>query len=154
MKLASRHDVEAPIDEVFAELVNFDQWERAAMRRGADVTRTDTLKAPGAGMTWLSKFRYRGKDRAVTLRIDRISVPSRIEVTMMSSLIDAGLTIDLVELSVRRTRLQTGLEVKPKTLAAKLYVQSLKLAKARVERNYQRRLSQFVLDLQDRVRRT
>ena len=52
MKLSSRYDVEAPITQVFAELVNIDQWERAAMRRGADITRTDTVKASGPGVVW------------------------------------------------------------------------------------------------------
>jgi uncharacterized protein YndB with AHSA1/START domain len=153
MKLASRHDVEAPIGQVFAELTNFDQWERAAMRRGADVTRTDTLKAPGPGMTWLSKFRHHSRDRTATLRIDRMETPSRIEMTAMSSLVDADITFELVELSVRRTRLHLSLEMRPKTLASKLYVQSLKLAKGRVERNFQGRVAQFVLELEDRIRR-
>lgn len=153
MKLASRYDVEAPIDRVFAELMNIDQWERGAMRRGADVTRTDTLKAPGPGMTWVSNFRYRGKDRTATLRIARLEPPTKVELAVMSSLVDAGIVIDLVELSLRRTRCQVYLELRPKTLAAKLYVQSLKLAKGRVERNFQARTSQFVLELEDRIRR-
>ncbi len=153
MKLASRYDVETPIDRVFQELVNIDQWERAAMRRGADVTRTDRLTAPGPGMTWVSKFRYHGKDRTATLRIDRLDAPSRLDLAAMSAMADARIVIDLVELSVKRTRLQIQVEVKPKTLAAKFYVQSLKLARTRVERKFQSRVSHFVLELEDRIRR-
>ena len=153
MKLKSRYDVEAPIDAVCAELVNFDQWERAAMRRGADVGRTDKLPAPGPGMTWFARFRYRGRDREATLRIDRLETPTDIAFAVLSPLADAGIFIEMLELSTRRTRLSMGIDIRPKTLAAKLYVQSLRLAKARVERKFQGRVSQFVLELEDRIRR-
>ena len=157
MKLSSRYDVEAPIAQVFAELVNIDQWERSAMRRGADITRTDGLNFadPGlaTGMTWDARFRYRAKDRSAVVRIDRVDTPSKLDLTALSSLVDAGVSIDLMELSLRRTRLILGLELRPKTLGAKLYVQSLRLAKARVDRNFQTRVSQFVLELEDRIRK-
>ena len=156
MKLSSRYDVEAPITQVFAELVNIDQWERAAMRRGADITRTDTVKASGpgvaVGMTWAARFRYRGKDRSAVVRIDRRDEPSKLDLTAISALVDAGVTIDLMELSLRRTRLTLGLDLRPKTLTSKLYVQSLRLAKARVDRTFQTRVSQLVLALEDRIK--
>ena len=34
MKLVAKYDVEAPVDFVFAQLADFEGWERAAMRRG------------------------------------------------------------------------------------------------------------------------
>ena len=157
MKLSSRYDVEAPMAEVFAELVNMDHWERAAMRRGADVARMDQVKTTGTdvaqGMTWLAKFRYRGKDRTAQIRIDRQDPPASLHLTATSALVDAVLLIDLMDLSLRRTRLTLGLELRPKTLASKIYVQSLRLAKARVERSFQTRISQFVVDLESRIRK-
>jgi hypothetical protein len=159
MRLSSRYDVEAPMDRVFAELVNIDQWERAAMRRGADVTRTDRLTMTGMAegmaeaMTWAAKFRYRGKDRNAVLRIDRLEAPVKLGLALTSSLVDAGLAFDLMELSLRRTRLTLTLDLRPKTLAARLYVQSLRLAKGRVDKAFQTRVSQFVLELEDRIRK-
>ena len=157
MKLSSRYDVEAPVTQVFAELVNMDQWERAAMRRGADITRTDTVKASGpgvaVGMTWAARFRYRGKDRSAVVRIDRRDEPSKLDLTALSALVDAGVTIELMELSLRRTRLILALDLRPKTLASKLYVQSLRLAKARVDRSFQARVSKLVLELEDRIKK-
>lgn len=153
MRLSSRNDIEAPIDAVFAALTDFDQWERAAMRRGADVSRTDTLRQPGAGMTWLARFRFRAKDRSATVRLALVEAPARIEVAIMSALVDIGATMDLVRLSTARTRLQVHLDLKPKTLAARLYIQSLKLARGRVERNFQARADQLVLALGDRIGR-
>ena len=157
MKLSSRYDVEAPMDQVFADLANIDQWERAAMRRGADVTRTDRLKSTGpevaTGMTWSARFRYRGKDRQAEVHVGQVEAPSRLALTATSALVDVGVSIDLMELSLRRTRMTLALELRPKTLASKLYVQSLRLAKGRVDKTFQTRVSQFVLDLEDRIRK-
>jgi len=51
LKLAAKYDVEAPVEFVFAQLIDFEGWERAAMRRGADVSRTDKLTKAGPGMS-------------------------------------------------------------------------------------------------------
>lgn len=153
MKLATRYDIEAPIERVFAELLNIDHWERSAMRRGADVARTDTLASPGPGMTWVTKFRYRNRDRSATLRIDRLEAPTKLDMSAVSSLVDLTIAFDLLALSVRRTRLHLAVEMKPKTLASKLYLQSLRLAKSRVDREFQTRVGKFVLEIEDRITR-
>lgn len=153
MKLATRYDIEAPIERVFAELLNIDHWERSAMRRGADVARTDTLAQPGPGMTWVTKFRYRNRDRSATLRIDTLEAPTKLELSAVSALVDLTIAFDLLALSVRRTRLHLAVEMKPKTLASKLYLQSLRLAKSRVDREFQARVGKFVLEIEDRITR-
>ncbi|EKD59823.1 MAG: hypothetical protein ACD_54C01115G0002, partial [uncultured bacterium] len=43
MRFATKQDIEAPIADVFRLLSDFESWERAAMRRGAEVARTDKL---------------------------------------------------------------------------------------------------------------
>ena len=50
MKFSTREDVEVPIDQTFGIICDFDAYERSAMRRGAEVLRTDNLSRPGVGM--------------------------------------------------------------------------------------------------------
>ena len=67
MQFSTKEDIEAPIAEVFDMLYEFESFERAAMRRGAEVRRVDDLAAPGVGMMWQAVFDLRGKRREVEL---------------------------------------------------------------------------------------
>ncbi len=63
MKFKSKEDLDAPIEKVFELLADFERHERSALRRGIEVSRVDSLKAPGVGARWDAQFRFRGKPR-------------------------------------------------------------------------------------------
>jgi hypothetical protein len=153
MKLMVKQDVEAPVAFVYKVLTDYDGWERSAMRRGADVNRTDKLRQPGPGMTWIAKFFYRGKDRTVTIRVDAMDGPGHLAIAMFSPVVEASCKMDLLELAAKRTRMHVEMDTKPKTFGAKLYFQSLKLAKARVERNVQKRFMTLAAEIEERFQR-
>ena len=136
MKFSTREDVEVPIDVVFTALSDFDGFERRAMRRGAEVERTDNLDAPGVGMSWKIGFKYRGRERTLKPKLTRFDPQSAMEVVSTSGGIEVVLIVDLVELSPARTRMAVGLEVKPNSLSARLLVQSMKLAKSNLTKRF------------------
>ena len=159
MKLAAKYDIAAPAAFVFAQLADFAGWERAAMRHGADVMRTDTQQTVGPGMTWDTQFRYRNKDRRLTIRLDAISPISSLApgssmaLTGKSAPVDGMLHIDVLDLAAKRCRIELRLEVRPKTIAARIYVQSLRLVRSRVERGFAQRVAQLAAEIEDRFRR-
>jgi len=153
MKLTTRQDIEAPVAFVYKVLTDFDGWERSAMRRGADVNRTDKLRQPGPGMTWIAKFFYRGKDRTVTVRVDAMDPPVHLSTALFSPVVEGTCKLDLMEMAAKRTRMHLVMDIKPKTFGARLYFQSLKLAKARVERSLQKRTASLAAEIEDRYRR-
>ena len=153
MKLAAKYDIAAPAAFVFAQLADFAGWERAAMRHGADVMRTDTQHTVGPGMTWDTQFRYRNKDRRLTIRLDAISPVSSMALTGKSAPVDGMLHIDVLDLAAKRCRIELRLEVRPKTIAARIYVQSLRLVRSRVERGFAQRVAQLAAEIEDRFRR-
>lgn len=147
MNFTAKEDVEAPIDHVFAEISDFPAFERMAMRRGARVSRIDDLKTPGPGMGWHLGFTFRGRERAVDVEMTEMDAPNRMVFVGHSSGIDGGGVVELVALSPTRTRLKLKVEIKPKTLSARLLVQSLKLAKGNVENRLQLRVADYAADV-------
>ncbi|ESW59276.1 MAG: DNA polymerase III subunits gamma and tau [Rhodobacter sp. CACIA14H1] len=150
MKLSGRTDIGAPVAYVFDFLSDFEGWERSAMRRGADVHRTDKLRVPGIGMTWQARFAWRGKERQVQVRLKRMDRPGNIALDFDGPSVEGFVNIELVELAAKRTRMLMQVEVRPRTLAARLFLQSLKLAKAKVQKRYDGRLAGIARDIEAR----
>lgn len=151
MKLSGRTDIGAPVSFVYEFLTDFEGWERSAMRRGADVHRMDKLRAPGIGMTWQARFAWRGKERQVQVRLNKLEKPSAMMLEFDSPSIEGVVNVELVELASKRTRMLMQVEVKPRTLAARLLIQSMKLAKGRVQKKYDARLESIARDAEQRL---
>ncbi|MDP4032090.1 MAG: SRPBCC family protein [Pseudorhodobacter sp.] len=152
MKLSTREDIEVPLAQVFDAFADVEAWERAAMRRGADVVRTDNLRALGVGMGWQVGFDYRGKPRQLIARLAKIEKPNLLTFSCTASSLDGMVTLEFLQLAAQRTRVIVGLELKPRTLAARLFLQSMRLAKARVSSRYQTRVVQICTDIENRFR--
>ncbi len=153
MKFSTREDVYAPIDKVFETLADFEMIERAAMRRGVEVQRTDALRKPGVGTSWHAKFNMRGKEREVDITVPAYDPPN--EIVMQSQLqgVESEMKIELVALSRQQTRLSVVAVLKPTTLSARLLVQSLKMARSKLNKRFRERVADYARDLQERAAR-
>lgn len=153
MKLAAKYDIEAPVDFVYRELSDFDAWERMAIRRGAEVTRIDKPTKPGPGLEWLVNYKLRGKDRSACIKLTKVLPTSHMTLQIQSNLADGEIIIDLLDLAATRTRVDVRLEVTPKTFSARLYMQTLRLSRKKVEATYSQRIAQLAVEMEDRYRR-
>jgi carbon monoxide dehydrogenase subunit G len=154
MKLTSRQDIEAPIAFVFDALKDFEAWERAALRRGAEVARTDTLKSKVPGLSWMIKFVYRGRQRRLALRLTHLERPNMMGFSGVGTSLDGVAGIDLIELASRRTRLSLTLDLQPRTIGARLLLQSMRLANTRLNRRFADRVGQLCLEIENRYRQS
>lgn len=154
MKLNSREDIEAPMEHVYRALADTDHWERAALRRGATVVRQDTRPTPGPGMQWAITFGFRGKDRELDLRCTEMDGAHRLCFVGESNAVLGQCELDLTEMGPKRTRLAISIEIKPQTLAARLFLQTLSLARGRVQGRLDMRAAQLSADIEDRWRRS
>lgn len=152
MKFSSNEDIAAPIDAVFRMYSDFDRFERAALRRGADIVRTDKLRAPGAGMAWKAVFKFRGRARVVVGEIVEFTVPDGYSVDADTPNLKAMFSVELVPLSKNRTRASLVLDIKPKSLTGRLMVQSMKLAKSRLTRRFKVKTGEYAKSLEERYK--
>ena len=154
MKLSSRQDIDAPAAFVFAALADFEAWERAAMRRGADVERMDKVNRDAQGRSWQIKFSYRGKGRRVVLQLTEMQPPTSMEFAGNGASLDGVAGIDLMELAPLRTRLSVTLDLRPRTIGARILMQSLRLAKARLNRRFSDRVMLICAEIERRYRKS
>jgi carbon monoxide dehydrogenase subunit G len=152
MKFSTNEDVDAPVDVVFEALCDFDRAERAAIRRGAEVRRIDTLKAPAVGMTWDARFNFRGREREVQVELTRLERPHVLIFDSVSPSMTGQMHLDLTAIAKGRTRMKVGIEIKPLNLSARLLVQSLRLAKYSLTKRYKQRVAQYARMLEEQHR--
>ncbi|WP_295531739.1 SRPBCC family protein [uncultured Thioclava sp.] len=154
MKFSTRKDIAAPAEFIFDRLADFSSFERVALRRGITLKRLDTLAIPGAGMSWEIGFRFRGRERQMITDLATFERPEALVYLGTSTSFEARLEMLVTELSKTRTRMQTALEVRPRTLGARLMVQSAKLGKGNLDRRFDERVGHFAQDLERQAEKT
>jgi hypothetical protein len=150
MKFSSKEDIEVPVADVFAMLSEFEGFERSAIRRGIEVERVAKDDVPAIGMAWNTRFQMRGKMRDLALELVQYDPPEAMRFETDSQGLSGVLELDLLALSPRRTRLSVALELSPKTLSARLLVQSLKLAKSSLTKRFKLKIADYAKQLEDR----
>lgn len=154
MKLTAKTDLEVPASFVFATLVDHASWEREAVRNGAEIERPDGTPATGLGAAWRIRGHFKGKPRKVLLKIAELAQDQRLVLSIDSPSIEGSSRFEVMVLSPRRSRLRLDLEIKPKTLAARLFINTMRLAKGRAQAKFESRLGQIGGRIKDRYERS
>lgn len=153
MQFSAKEDIDAPIGYVFAQLTDYRSFERAALRRGADVRRLDDLPSPGLGMAWEVSFTMRGRRRDIQMELTQVDAPNTLVLSSRSPAMGGSFVIDLVALSKSRTRMSMNLDLKPANLSTRLLVQSMKLARGRITKRYRNLILNLAKELAERHKR-
>ncbi len=151
MKLTAKTDIEAPASFVYASLNDHAMWEREMTRRGAEIDRPADMPLAGVGAGWQLRVPFRGKVRKLLLRIEALDPDTRIVISVEGQAIDGSSVWEMLPMSPRRTRLRLAVEVRPKTLAARLFLNTLRLAKGRVQLRLEKRLKQMAARIEERL---
>ena len=151
MKFSTREDIEAPVSFVFERMSDFALYERRALRHGAQIVRHggDPVRL---GTTWDIDFVFRERERHVRAELTRLDAPTAIEVASTSDGMSANTTVDLVALSLGRTRIIVGFELRARSLTARLLLQSLKMAKTRLNKRFAGRVAGFAGEIEEKYR--
>lgn len=151
MEFTSKEDVEAPIGEVFTFLSEFESFERSAIRRGVDVRRIGDASRPLDGLAWEADFRVRGKERHMRVNLIKFEPDTNIRFEAKGSGILAFFDIDLIALSPRRTRMTVHLTMQAQSLSARLFIQSMKLAKKNLGKRFKLKVADYAKIMEDKL---
>jgi len=149
MHFTAQEDVEAPADYVFEQLSDFTALERSALQRGIDVQRTDRKADLGPGMTWSASYGLQRTQMSLTLELTKYDPPHGMVLHGDSATLDGLITLDLVALSPWRTRISLRVEVRARTLPARLFLQSFKLARVHPSVTFKRKAAFFAARLEE-----
>lgn len=133
MEIISQTDVEAPQDFVFGAVADFNSFERQALRRGIDVSRLSDPGPVDTGARWRVKFEYRGRKWDVESHIAAFDRPGGYRILSASDGMDLETTVDLLALSRNVTRMTVTLKPRARTVVNRVFLQSLKLVRGRVQ---------------------
>ena len=142
MKFSAQEEIDAPAAEVFARISDADRFEERVRERGGKIARSPA-EGFGIGTTWDALVAIRGKSRKLTMKMVDMTPGERMSFEGGTSGMDLNVILDTTALTPKRTRMRLQVEAKPKTLAARLLIQSAKLAKGRIDRRFKDRFSDF-----------
>ena len=151
MKFSTREDIAAPIDQVFEALTDFEIYERAVLKRGAEVTRVDDLRDKSVGMQWQAQFQFRGRTRIIHAEITELRRPQLFIVESRSAGLQGHMSMELIALSPRETRLFLQFDMRPKSFSARVFIQSLRLSKASLNRRFKNGVTNYARGLEHRL---
>jgi hypothetical protein len=152
MKFSTREDIDAQAVRVFAALTDFDHFAEVLRSRGTQVTRTDQSPVPAVGMAWTADPEIRGKRRKVEATVTEFTEGKGYVVTSVTSGLDCIATVDLSALPADRTRLHVTLEIRPMTIAGRVLLQPMRLAKASLNEKFAARIARYAAGIGDRLR--
>ena len=150
MNFTGKEDIEKPIGEVFAAVTDHEAFEKQVMRRGHEISRTDSLATPGSGMAWKMRFPIRGQLRDLKAKVSTYEPPEQVALDITIGGLDAVVKIDLIELSKMRTRMNLDIELMPRTITSRVLVQSLRLRRASLTQQLRRRMGEFAKQVETR----
>jgi len=153
MKFSTRQDIDAPIEFAFAHATDFVSLEMQALRRGIEVARLDDLPDNVPGLRWSAALPFRGKIRKLRAELATYAAPDSFSIQSVSGGIEADFDVEFLSLSREQTRVKVGLELSPKTLSARLMIQSLKFAKARLDTRFASRVGGMAKEIGGRYQR-
>lgn len=143
MQFSAQHEINAPIEAAFDILTDFGAIEAGARLRRVDLNRLDKLTQHGAGMSWDIGFRFRGKRRELIVDLTEFDRPDRLQFSGVSTAFSVEVVVELTAIDAARCKMKTALEVTPRSLGARLMIQSAKLGKSSLNRKFDKRTGQF-----------
>ena len=152
MKISTRETVEAPARFVYDILSDLPALERLAVRSGAEVARTGDPTVAGVGAAWRVRFVFRGEEREAALTLTERIPDERIAFTAMGVPMAGDIAIDLAPLGPGRTEVTVAVEARPRTIAMRLVLRTLKLGKTGIDRRFERRVAQIGAEIGDRYK--
>ena len=147
MKFVATEDIRAPADRVWAAVSDIDRFEVMLAARAQRLER----RPPGPaapGTRWEGRAKVRGRARDVSAELVDLQAPERMAFEGGTEGMRVTVEAAVAARGPDLTRLTVTTEARAQTLAARLLLQSAKLARATLAKRYKQRVSDFAARLE------
>ena len=152
MKLCEQAEIALPTEDVYCALRDVDAHARTARPRGVTVRRRSDETPFQVSAACDVIIAYRGQPREVLITAAGLE-PARLpRFTLRARDITGEITLALTALLPISTQLSCDVAVRPRTIGARLVLQSLKLTQTRLDARFGKRLTGFAQQLVARSR--
>lgn len=143
MRLEAAHEIQAPIELVFGKFCDFDRLQSFTENTGREAVRLDDGTATGAGVRYLLKGKFGGKQRSIELGLETCVPTVILKYEVEVETLTAALRFDFEKRAAELTRVSLILEPTAHSISSRLILQSVKLAKRTMEKRMETRLFHF-----------
>lgn len=144
----AQHDIAAPAEYVFECAQDFARFEALARARGVAVERHGS--APKDGLAWTVRFDFRAMRRKVKVTLTEHEPPGHMRFAFRGRSVEGRSGVRITPLADGQSRLSFDVVIAPRTLAARLILQSLSLSRGRIERKLAARVQGFARTVEAR----
>ncbi len=148
MKFSAQEVINLPVEDVFALLSQVETYEAASSGRQITVRRKPGNPTSGRGAAWTIGLAVQDVARDVDVEIDEADPPNHLLLGLSSGDFAGTARCALTSLTAGQTSLTCVLEFKPLTLAARLLIQPMKLARSKLDGKYASAIAAFASELE------
>lgn len=134
MKFVNHTDIQRPVETVFEHVTRFDDLEKRARKAGAEVERIAGDGRAVAGSEWRVSGRIAGSERETQVRLVTVNAPSLLEFRNTATGFEVEFDVRVMPLAPNRARLRTMVDIRARTLAARITLQSARLIRPRISK--------------------
>ena len=153
MKFETIEDIDAPREFSFARFTDYIRYEALARSYGADLRRVGGFSEISEGCTWRGSVPIQGRTRGVEAVVSSYSPSDYARIDTTVGGMNVVFEMRFEELAGERTKLIAVTELQARTLAARLVIQSAKLARKRVQARITSRIVALANEYEDAWRR-
>jgi len=137
MKIGASRDFKRARAKVFDSFADPAQMDKVFGEQGANLRREG---AGGPGTVWHLDVVSGGKVRPMIITLIDMEKPVAMQLRVTSEMVDADVVFAFADLPERGCQVSAEIDLAPRTLTARVAIQTLRLAKGKVEQKIQRAL--------------
>lgn len=147
MKFVAIEDIAAPASHVWTRITDFDRFEKRIAGKAGRVERIPSGPVQ-QGTTWTGRANFNGKMRDAKVALQKLDPERAMVLSGGTEGMEITIDIELDALSATSSRLTVTTEAKARTLAARLLLQSARLARQTLAKRYKGRVAAFAEEIE------